>query len=261
MPPHEKPTMKERILETADRLFYLQGIRAVGVDTIAAEIGISKRTLYNHFPSKDELIAAYLERRFTKAPASDKPPVEQILGTFDRIERGFAAKGFRGCPFVNAVAELGKLAKQPNMAPLVKKALVDRVSIDRDVDVREAMLGLLEATIKENYLGRAEVANVFKIPKVGAVAGCRVTDGMFKRDSEVRVMRDGVQVYKGRLASLKRFKDDASEVRNGMECGISIQNFNDIKVGDVLEAFTAEKIAADIGTALVDTPAQALTPA
>jgi AcrR family transcriptional regulator len=102
-----KPAMKDRILETADRLFYLQGIRAVGVDTIAAEIGISKRTLYNHFPSKDELIAAYLERRFTRAPASDKPPVEQILGIFDRLERGFASKGFRGCPFVNAVAELG----------------------------------------------------------------------------------------------------------------------------------------------------------
>jgi AcrR family transcriptional regulator len=103
----EKPTMKERILETADRLFYLQGIRAVGVDTVAAEAGISKRTLYNHFPSKDELISAYLQRRFTHAPASDKPPVEQILRTFDRLERGFASKGFRGCPFVNAVAELG----------------------------------------------------------------------------------------------------------------------------------------------------------
>src|SRR6202158_5923305 len=103
----EKPTMKARILETADRLFYLQGIRAVGVDTIAAEIGISKRTLYNHFPSKDALIAAYLAGRFKQVPASDKPPIEQILGTFDRLERGFAAKGFRGCPFVNAVAELG----------------------------------------------------------------------------------------------------------------------------------------------------------
>ncbi len=107
MPPDEKPTMKQRILETADLLFYQRGIRAVGVDTIAAEIGISKRTLYNHFPSKDELIAAYLAGRFTKAPPSDKPPVEQILGTFDRLERGFATKGFRGCPFVNAVAELG----------------------------------------------------------------------------------------------------------------------------------------------------------
>jgi AcrR family transcriptional regulator len=106
-PMSEKPTMKERILETADKLFYSRGIRAVGVDTIAAEIGISKRTLYNHFPSKDELISAYLAGRFVQAPPSDQPPVEQILGTFDRLERGFASKGFRGCPFVNAVAELG----------------------------------------------------------------------------------------------------------------------------------------------------------
>jgi AcrR family transcriptional regulator len=105
--PPPKPPMKERILETADRLFYLQGIRAIGVDTIAAEIGISKRTLYNHFPSKDALIQAYLERRFVQPRASDKPPVEQILGTFDALERRFSASDFRGCPFVNAVAELG----------------------------------------------------------------------------------------------------------------------------------------------------------
>jgi AcrR family transcriptional regulator len=102
-----KPAMKDRILETADRLFYLQGIRAVGVDTIAAEIGISKRTLYNHFPSKDALISAYLERRFVAPRPSEKPPAEQILGTFDSLERRFSAKDFRGCPFVNAVAELG----------------------------------------------------------------------------------------------------------------------------------------------------------
>src|SRR5215217_6737885 len=102
-----KPDMKDRILETADRLFYLQGIRAVGVDTIAAEIGISKRTLYNHFPSKDALIAAYLERRFVAPRPSEKPPIEQILGTFDSLERRFSARDFRGCPFVNAVAELG----------------------------------------------------------------------------------------------------------------------------------------------------------
>ena len=99
--------MNERILETADRLFYLRGIRAVGVDTVAAEIGISKRTLYNHFPSKDALIAAYLARRFRQVAPSDKPPAEQILATFDSLERRFASKDFRGCPFVNAVAELG----------------------------------------------------------------------------------------------------------------------------------------------------------
>lgn len=99
--------MQERILQTADKLFYLQGIRAIGVDTIAAEVGISKRTLYNHFPSKDALIAAYLERRFVSARPSDKPPADQILATFASLERRFAAKDFRGCPFVNAVAELG----------------------------------------------------------------------------------------------------------------------------------------------------------
>ena len=107
MPATEKIDMEERILQTADRLFYLQGIRAIGVDTIAAEIGISKRTLYNHFPSKDALISAYLQRRFVEPRASDKPPVEQILATFDSLERRFAAKDFRGCPFVNAVAEMG----------------------------------------------------------------------------------------------------------------------------------------------------------
>jgi len=103
----EKPDMKERILATADRLFYLRGIRAIGVDTVAAEIGISKRTLYNHFPSKDALISAYLERRFVQPRASDKPPAEQILATFDSLERRFSARDFRGCPFVNAVAEMG----------------------------------------------------------------------------------------------------------------------------------------------------------
>ena len=98
--------MAERIVDTADRLFYGQGIRAVGVDTIAAEIGISKRTLYNYFPSKDDLIVAYLQRRLRPAPPSDLPPAEQILGNFDRLERLFSIGVFRGCPFVNAVAEI-----------------------------------------------------------------------------------------------------------------------------------------------------------
>ena len=106
--------MQERILETADRLFYGQGIRAVGVDTIAAEIGISKRTLYNYFPSKDELIVAYLSRRLRPTPPSDLPPVQQILGNFERLERTFATGVFRGCPFVNAVAELKEPAHAAN---------------------------------------------------------------------------------------------------------------------------------------------------
>ena len=106
-PDMQKPDMKERILQTADRLFYLQGIRAIGVDTVAAEIGISKRTLYHHFPSKAALIADYLERRFVTLRRSDKAPLDQILGSFDALERRFSGRDFRGCPFVNAVAELG----------------------------------------------------------------------------------------------------------------------------------------------------------
>src|ERR1700688_2520009 len=101
-----KEAMQERILETAGRLFYGQGIRAVGVDTIAAEIGISKRTLYNYFPSKDELILAYLSRHFIEPKSSDRPLLDQILRYFDRLESWFASDTFRGCPFVNAIAEL-----------------------------------------------------------------------------------------------------------------------------------------------------------
>ena len=115
--------MRERILETADRLFYGQGIRAVGVDTVAAEIGISKRTLYNYFPSKDELIVAYLSRRLRPTPPSDLPPVQQILGNFERLERTFASGVFRGCPFVNAVAELKDPKHAANEIALTFKEL------------------------------------------------------------------------------------------------------------------------------------------
>jgi translation initiation factor IF-2 len=114
-------------------------------------------------------------------------------------------------------------------------------------EMRLAMMGLLEPTFKENYVGRAEVLNIFKIPKVGTIAGCRVQDGVIRRDSEIKVMRDGEQVFKGKIGSLKRFKDDAREVTNGMECGIGIANFGDLKEGDLIEAFSTEKIASDLG--------------
>jgi AcrR family transcriptional regulator len=93
-------------------LFYSQGIRAIGVDTVAAEIGISKRTLYNYFPSKDSLVTAYLRRRYFVPKPSDEAPLDQILAAFDRMERWFANENFRGCPFVNAVTELGDGATQ-----------------------------------------------------------------------------------------------------------------------------------------------------
>ena len=114
-------------------------------------------------------------------------------------------------------------------------------------EMRLAMLGLLDPMFKENYLGRAEVLQVFRIPKVGTIAGCRVQDGAIRRDSEVKLMRDGQQIYKGKIGSLKRVKDDVREVTNGMECGIGLGNFTDIKEGDLIEAFSTEKLAADLG--------------
>ena len=113
-------------------------------------------------------------------------------------------------------------------------------------EIKRAMTGLLEPTIKETYQGRADVRETFRIPKVGTIAGCQVVDGLIKRDSEVRLLRDNVVVFKGKVGSLRRFKDDASEVRNGMECGIAIANYSDIKVGDVIEAFVTERIAAEV---------------
>jgi translation initiation factor IF-2 len=109
-------------------------------------------------------------------------------------------------------------------------------------EIRKAMTGLLEPVFKETHLGRAEVRNTFRLKGVGTVAGCYVLDGVLKRDADVRVLRDGVVIYTGRISSLKRFKDDANEVRAGFECGANVSNFNDVKVGDILECFHLQKI-------------------
>ncbi len=111
-------------------------------------------------------------------------------------------------------------------------------------ELKKAMTGLLTPVIKEVYLGRAEVRNTFRIKGSGMIAGSYVQDGIIKRDADVRVLRDNVVVYTGRIVSLRRFKDDVNEVRNGFECGISISNFADVKEGDVLECFTSERLAA-----------------
>ncbi len=113
-------------------------------------------------------------------------------------------------------------------------------------EIRKAMTGLLEPIVKETYMGRAEVRDIFRIPKVGMVAGCYVTDGVIKQNSEARLLRDNVVTFKGKIGSVRRFKEDVSEVRNGMECGISIANYGDIKVGDVIEVFVTERVAAEL---------------
>jgi translation initiation factor IF-2 len=116
-------------------------------------------------------------------------------------------------------------------------------------EVKAAMTGLLEPVFKQTIQGHAEVRETFRISKVGTVAGCFVSDGAIRRDSQVRVLRDGAVVHTGRIEALKRFKNDASEVKNGLECGISLSNFNNVQVGDVIEAFTMERIAPELPVA------------
>jgi translation initiation factor IF-2 len=113
-------------------------------------------------------------------------------------------------------------------------------------DVKSALVGLMDSTYKEHVMGSAEVREVFQIPKIGAIAGSYVTDGKFERGQKIRVVRDGVQIYDGKNSSLRRFKDDAKEVQSGYECGIGVENFNDIKVGDVLECYYLEEIRPKI---------------
>ena len=111
-------------------------------------------------------------------------------------------------------------------------------------EIKKALAGLLEPTFKETTVGRAEVRNTFKVPKVGTIAGCYVTEGKVVRSGDVRLLRDSVIIYEGKVGSLKRFKDDATEVKQGFECGIGIAGYNDVKIGDVIELFSVEKVQA-----------------
>ncbi len=115
-------------------------------------------------------------------------------------------------------------------------------------EIKKAMTGLLDPTTKEVRLGAAEVRQTFQVPKLGLVAGCIVTEGRITRsgNAQARLLRDNVLVHEGRIGSLRRFKDDVSEVKSGLECGIGFERFNDIKVGDVIEAFTVEQVAATL---------------
>ena len=113
-------------------------------------------------------------------------------------------------------------------------------------DIEKAMKGMLEPTYEERVIGTAEVRDTFQVPKVGLIAGCGVIAGKVQRNAKVRVLRDGVVVYTGKISSLKRFKDDVKEVLTGFECGIGVENFNDIKVGDQLEAFVMDEVEATL---------------
>ncbi|MGA2269099.1 MAG: translation initiation factor IF-2 [Bryobacteraceae bacterium] len=150
----------------------------------------------------------------------------------------------------NAIIIGFNVRPERNAAALAEQEKVDirlhTIIYNLTDEMKRAMSGLLEPVFREIYRGKADVREIFRISKVGAVAGCVVQDGAITRDSEVRLLRDNVVVYTGKVGSLRRFKDDVSEVKSGMECGITLENYADVKQGDVIEAFVTERVANEV---------------
>jgi translation initiation factor IF-2 len=150
----------------------------------------------------------------------------------------------------NAIVVGFNVRPERNAATLAEKEGVDirlhTVVYELIDEIKKSMAGLLEPTIKEVHRGTAEIRETFKVPKAGTVSGCYVVDGVIPRTAQIRLLRDNVVIFEGKLASLRRFKDDVSEVRAGFECGIGIENYQDVKPGDNIEAFVREKIAATL---------------
>ncbi len=113
-------------------------------------------------------------------------------------------------------------------------------------EIKDAIVGMMKSTFEERTLGHAEVREVFHVPKIGTIAGCYVTDGKIERGRSVRLLRGGIVIYEGKNSSLRRFKDDAKEVQSGYECGIGLENYNDIKVGDVIQFYYLEEIRPEM---------------
>ena len=141
--------------------------------------------------------------------------------------------GFQVRPSTNAK----RLAEQEQIEIRLYSVIYDAIN-----EVKDAMLGMLEPTMEEVIVGNAEIREVFKISKIGTVAGCYVTDGHIKRNNKVRVIRDFIVVHEGEIAQLKRFKDDVNEVKSGFEFGLSIKGLNDIQVGDIVESFEMKEV-------------------
>lgn len=146
----------------------------------------------------------------------------------------------------NAIIIGYNIRPDPHIKNVAEREKVDlrlyRIIYQAIEDITQAMVGLRKPELRETFQGRAEVLQIFKIGKLGTIAGCRVTDGKIARDANVRLIRDGALIYEGKLASLKRFKDDVRDVAQGYECGMSIEKFNDVKVGDVMEAYVIEEV-------------------
>jgi translation initiation factor IF-2 len=142
--------------------------------------------------------------------------------------------GFQVRPSANA----RRLAEQEEIEIRLYSVIYDAIN-----EIKDAMEGMLAPDVEEVITGNVEIREVFRISKVGSVAGCMVTDGIIKKSNNIRLVRDGIVIYSGEIGALKRFKDDVNEVKSGYECGISIKNYNDMKVGDIIEAYEERETA------------------
>ena len=259
----------------------LQGTPAAGDDFITVETEIRAREVagYRQRKERDAKAAAgargTLEEMFSKIAAGEakelpvvvkgdvQGSVEAIVGTLERMGTdevkvrvlhsavgGINESDITLAKASNALVIGFNVRANPQAREMARRDNVDirYYSIIYDVadDLRQALTGMLAPTLKERFLGNAEIREVFNITKVGKVAGCLVTEGMVKRGAKVRLLRDNVVIHEGALGQLKRFKDDVREVREGYECGMSFENYNDIQAGDVIECFEMEEIAATL---------------
>ena len=151
-----------------------------------------------------------------------------LAGTSDAVVIGFN---------VRPSAAVSSIAEREGIQIRTYRVIYDIID-----DVENAMKGMLDPEFKEVVLGTVEIRNTFKVPGVGIVGGAYVTDGKVVRNEQIRLVRDGIVIHEGKISSLKRFKDDAKEVAQGYECGIGIENYNDIKEGDIIECFTMEEV-------------------
>ncbi|MCQ1527953.1 translation initiation factor IF-2 [Lutispora saccharofermentans] len=221
---------------------HLQSNQRISLDDLFSQIQAGKVKELNLIVKADVQGSVEALKQSLERLSNDEVKIKAIhggVGAITETDVMFASAS-------NAIIIGFNVRPQAAAVTLSEKDKVDirlyRVIYDAIEDIESAMKGMLEPEYKEVVLGHAEVRAIFKASSIGTIAGCYVTDGKINRNNEVRVVRDGVVIHEGKISSLKRFKDDAKEVNTGFECGISLDKFNDIKEGDVIESFTMEAV-------------------
>ncbi|MBI6874994.1 translation initiation factor IF-2 [Clostridium aciditolerans] len=224
------------------RAEYLQSTHKVSLEDLYSQIKEGKVKELNIIVKADVQGSVEAVRQSLQKLSTDEVKVRVIHGAVGAITEADVTLASAS----NAIIIGFNVRPNDNAVSVAEKESVDmksyRVIYNAIDDIKAAMVGMLEPDYKEVILGKAEIRQTYKISNVGTIAGCYVLDGKLTRNSSIRVIRDGIVIFESELASLKRFKDDAKEVAAGYECGLSVEKFNDIKEGDIIEAYTMEEI-------------------